>query len=60
LVDLIVPVGCAGLDLRADFVGGEGSEDRPGVCAFDPETHIINQGIARGWSLIIYSYLFNF
>jgi hypothetical protein len=34
--------------LRADFVGGEGSEDRPGVCTFDPETHIINQGIARG------------
>jgi hypothetical protein len=32
--------------LRADFVEGEGSEDRPGGCAFDPETHIINQGIA--------------
>lgn len=60
LVDLIVPGNCAGLDLRADFVEGEGSEDRPGVCTFDPETHIINQGIARGWSLIIYSYLFNF
>ena len=45
-VDLILPVKCAGLDLRADFVEGEGSEDRPGVCTFDPETHIINQGIA--------------
>jgi len=61
-VDLIFPVKCAGLDLRADFVEGEGSEDRPGVCAFDPETHIIeiDQGIAGSWSLIIYSYLVNF
>ena len=59
-VDLIFPVKCARLDLRADFVEGEGSEDRPGVCAFDPETHIIDQGIAGSWSLMIYSYVVNF
>ena len=39
LVDLIIPGGCAGLDLRADFVEGEGSEDRPVVCVFDPNTY---------------------